>query len=64
MSRLLAAFAFTALVALSLIAQAQNVKVEEVVGNLSNPCGVAVQPGTNQVYITDSARGRVQQRRF
>src|SRR3954470_16479558 len=59
MSRSLAAFAFTALAGLSLVAQAQNVKVEEVVGNLSNPCGVAVQPGTNQVYITDSARGRV-----
>jgi len=59
MTRSLAAFAFVAIAGLGLTALAQNVKVEEVVGNLSNPCGVAVQPGTNQVYITDSARGRV-----
>ena len=59
MTRLLAVFAFAAIAGLTLTANAQNVKVEEVVGNLSNPCGVAVQPGTNQVYITDSARGRV-----
>jgi DNA-binding beta-propeller fold protein YncE len=59
MTRSLAAFAFAAIAGLGLTALAQNVKVEEVVGNLSNPCGVAVQPGTNHVYITDSARGRV-----
>jgi DNA-binding beta-propeller fold protein YncE len=59
MTRLLAALTFAAFAGLGLTALAQNVKVEEVVGNLSNPCGVAVQPGTNQVYITDSARGRV-----
>src|ERR1044071_8389975 len=59
MTRSLAAFAFAAIAGLGLTALAQNVKVEEVVGNLSNPCGGAVQPGTNQVYITDSARGRV-----
>src|SRR6478609_5242308 len=59
MIRSLAAFTFAAMAGLGFTALAQNVKVEEVVGNLSNPCGVAVQPGTNQVYITDSARGRV-----
>jgi DNA-binding beta-propeller fold protein YncE len=59
MTRSLAAFAFAIVAGLGFTALAQNVKVEEVVGNLSNPCGVAVQPGTNQVYITDSARGRV-----
>jgi len=59
MTRSLAAFAFAAIAGLGLTVLAQNVKVEEVVGNLSNPCGVAVQPGTNQIYITDSARGRV-----
>jgi DNA-binding beta-propeller fold protein YncE len=59
MTRSLAALAFAAVVGLCFTTFAQNVKVEEVVGNLSNPCGVAVQPGTNHVYITDSARGRV-----
>src|SRR4051812_35027852 len=59
MTRPLAALAFAAFAGFSLTALAQNVKVEEVVGNLSNPCGVAVQPGTNHVFITDSARGRV-----
>jgi DNA-binding beta-propeller fold protein YncE len=59
MTRSLAAFAFAAMACLGFTALAQNVKVEEVVGNLSNPCGVAVQPGTNQIYITDSARGRI-----
>jgi len=59
MTRSFAAVAFAAFASLTFTANAQNVKVEEVVGNLSNPCGVAVQPGTNQVYLTDSARGRV-----
>ena len=45
MTRLFAALAFTALTSLGLSAFAQNSKVEEVVGGLSNPCGVAVQPG-------------------
>lgn len=40
-------------------ALAQDSKVEEVVGGLSNPCGVAVQPGTGTVFITDSANGRI-----
>lgn len=47
------------LACLAPLAFAQNVKVEEVVGGLSNPCGVAIQPGTGQVYIADSANGRV-----
>lgn len=44
----LAAFAF-----------GQDVKVEEVVGGLSNPCGVAVQPGTGHIFVADSANGRI-----
>src|SRR5262245_35821555 len=40
-------------------ALAQDSKVEEVVGGLSNPCSVAVQPGTGIVFIADSANGRV-----
>ena len=34
-------------------------KVETVVGGLSNPCGVAVQPKTGHVFVADSAAGRV-----
>jgi DNA-binding beta-propeller fold protein YncE len=39
--------------------KAPEVKLEEVVGGLSNPCGVAVQPGSGQVFVSDSATGRV-----
>ncbi len=59
MTRLLTAVAFAAVAAFASLALAQSAKVEEVVGGLSNPCGVAVQPGTGQVYLTDSANGRV-----
>src|SRR5712671_3316137 len=59
MIRLLASSVFTTLVTLGLAALGQDVKVEQVVGGLSNPCGVALQPGTGQVYLTDSANGRV-----
>lgn len=40
-------------------AYAEDTKVEDVVGGLSNPCGVAVQPGTGVVFVSDSATGRV-----
>src|SRR6476659_7443536 len=59
MTRQSIAAAITALIALPALALAQNAKVEEVIGGLSNPCGVAVQPGSGQVYLTDSANGRV-----
>jgi|EndMetStandDraft_8_1072994.scaffolds.fasta_scaffold226153_1 DNA-binding beta-propeller fold protein YncE len=59
MTRSLAALAFVAVAGFGWLANAQDVKVEEVVGGLSNPCGVAVQPGTGHVFLTDSARGRV-----
>jgi DNA-binding beta-propeller fold protein YncE len=59
MKRALAAFAFAALASLGLSAHAQGVKVEEVLGGLSNPCGLAVQPGSGAVYLSDSATGRV-----
>lgn len=42
-----------------LAAVAQDAKVETVVGGLSNPCGVAVQPETGHVFVADSAAGRV-----
>lgn len=40
-------------------ASAQDVKVEKVVGGLDNPCGVAVQPDTGVVFISDSGAGRI-----
>jgi len=59
MNRTLSGLAFAALISLGLAAAAQDVKVETVVGGLSNPCGVAVQPGTGAVVVSDSANGRV-----
>src|SRR4051794_35865593 len=59
MTRFLASSAFAALVTLTLAAMAQDAKVEQVVGGLTNPCGVAIQPGTNHVFLSDSANGRV-----
>src|SRR6478752_7685043 len=59
MTRLLTAVAFAAIAGFTSFALAQSAKVEEVVGGLSNPCGVAVQPGTGQAYLSDSANGRV-----
>ena len=34
-------------------------KAEAVIGGLSNPCGVAVQPETGHVFVSDSGTGRV-----
>ena len=39
--------------------QAEDAKVDKVVGGLTNPCGVAVQPKTGHVFVADSAAGRV-----
>ena len=36
-----------------------DVKTETVVGKLTNPCGVAVQPGTGHVFVADSGAKRV-----
>jgi DNA-binding beta-propeller fold protein YncE len=47
------------LAALTQAATAQDAKVETVLGGLSNPCGVAVQPETGHVFVSDSAAGRV-----
>lgn len=55
----LPALVFAAVAGFGLASQAQDVKVEEVVGGLSNPCGIAIQPGTGHVFLSDSARGRV-----
>ena len=36
-----------------------DIKVDEVLKNLNNPCGVAVQPETNTVFVSESGAGRV-----
>ena len=59
MTRFLSAITFLAAASLGFNAFAQTAKVEEVVGGLSNPCGIAIQPGTGQVFVSDSANGRV-----
>ena len=59
MTRKIALTSLAFLSLFALITLAQDSKVEEVVGGLSNPCGVAVQPGTGQIFLTDSANGRV-----
>ena len=59
MNRTLTSICFCLAVGLCLAAVAQDAKVETVVGGLSNPCGVAVQPETGHVFVADSAAGRV-----
>ena len=34
-------------------------KITTVLDGLKNPCGVAVQPGTGHVFVSDSAAGRI-----
>jgi len=49
-----------ALVALCVsVASAQEIKIDTVVGGLNNPCGIAVQPGSGTVFVSDSGAGRV-----
>jgi DNA-binding beta-propeller fold protein YncE len=59
MTRVFALLTALALAAHGLTAEAQDVKAEQVVGGLSNPCGLAIQPGTGHVFVADSANGRV-----
>lgn len=59
MNRTLTSIAFCLAAALCLAVVADEVKVEMVLGGLSNPCGVAVQPETGHVFVADSAAGRV-----
>ncbi|MGY8770315.1 MAG: hypothetical protein ACKVH8_18005 [Pirellulales bacterium] len=47
---------FAALITSPLLAEIQP---ETVLENLSNPAGVAVQPNTGHVFVSDSAAGRV-----
>ncbi len=52
-------FAVAACLALAVLAQENGSKFEAVLGGLSNPCGVVVQPETGHVFVADSAAGRV-----
>ena len=59
MNRTLLRVAFCLFIGLNSALFAQDAKVETVLGGLSNPCGVAVQPETGHVFVSDSAAGRV-----
>jgi DNA-binding beta-propeller fold protein YncE len=58
MTRFLVVVAVSFAAAFALYAQ-EAARVQEVIGGLSNPCGVAVHPTTGEVFISDSANGRV-----
>lgn len=36
-----------------------EIKVDKVLENLDNPCGVAIQPETNTIFVAESGAGRV-----
>ncbi|MDH3717980.1 MAG: hypothetical protein OES79_07645 [Planctomycetota bacterium] len=40
-------------------ADASDVTVTTLLDGLHNPCGVAVQPGTGDVFVSDSGQGRI-----
>jgi DNA-binding beta-propeller fold protein YncE len=40
-------------------APSQSVKAETVVGGLNSPCGVAIQPETGTLFVSDSGEGRI-----
>ncbi len=53
----------SALFSLALMAAAARVNAEPktttIVSGLDNPCGVAIQPGTGDVFLSESAAGRI-----
>ncbi|MDX1944174.1 MAG: hypothetical protein SFU86_02105 [Pirellulaceae bacterium] len=59
MIRVFSGILFALAAGIGLAVAADESKVEEVLGGLSNPCGVAVQPETGHVFVSDSAAGRV-----
>lgn len=59
MTRVLSVCGFVLAAAICLVVLAEEAKVETVLGGLSNPCGIAVQPETGHVFVADSANGRV-----
>lgn len=36
-----------------------EIKVEVLLGGLDNPCGVAIEPGTGDLFVSDSAAGKI-----
>ncbi len=59
MNRALTSVGVAVAACMALAVVAQESKFEAVVGGLSNPCGVVVQPETGHVFVADSAAGRV-----
>ena len=59
MTRAISGLCFVVAAGICLAVVADEVKVEKVLGGLSNPCGVAIQPETGHVFVADSAAGRV-----
>ena len=51
--------AFAVCLCLTVYSSAQDAAVETVVDGLFNPCGVAIQPGTGHVFVSDSGALRV-----
>jgi DNA-binding beta-propeller fold protein YncE len=47
------------LVALAISPARGETKADSVLGGLSNPSGLAVQPGTGHVFVSDSAAGKI-----
>lgn len=52
-------FVSLALSAAAQSAGAQDAKLETVLENLYNPCGIAIQPETGTVFVADSGHGKV-----
>lgn len=59
MNRTLTYVCLLAAFGIGLVVVAEDAKFESVLGGLSNPCGIAVQPETGHVFVSDSATGRV-----
>ena len=59
MNRVISVVCLALAACVSVAIVAQDTKFETVVGGLSNPCGVVVQPETGHVFVADSAAGRV-----
>ena len=57
--RILATVAAFAVISLVPVLGRAQEKPETVVEGLTNPCGVAIQPGTNDVFVADSGAGRI-----
>ena len=58
MTRILTSVLFALAAGICLAVAADESKVEEVLGGLTNPCGIAIQPETGHVFVSDSAAGR------